>query len=147
MKQWMAKGMLLSAVLGFAMAASAADDEEIIKYRKNVMKAYAAHMAAAGAIVQGKVDAKGQLGNHAKAMEATTQDIAGMFPAGSDFGETNALDTVWSKRADFDKRAKDTQAKAAAFAKAAGGGDAAAKFKDLSDSCKACHKDYRKEQK
>ncbi|NWG87325.1 MAG: cytochrome c [Hydrogenophilaceae bacterium] len=145
MKHAISKVLLLGVAAGFAMAALAADDEEVIKYRKNVMKAYGAHMAAAGAIVQGKV--KGQLAGHAKALEATTQDMAGMFPAGSDFGETNALDAVWSKRADFEKKAKDTQAKAAAFAKAAAGSDAAAKFKDLSDSCKACHKDYRKEQK
>lgn len=145
MKQAISKWVLLGGAVMCFSASAFADDEDVIKYRKNVMKAYAAHMAAAGAIVQGKV--KGSAVGHAKALEATTQDMPAMFPAGSDFGETNALDTVWSKRADFEKTAKDTQAKAAAFAKAAGGADAAAKFKDLSDSCKACHKDYRKEQK
>lgn len=144
MKQAIPKLLLLGLAAGLATPALA-DDEEVIKYRKNVMKAYGAHMAAAGAIVQGKV--KGSLVGHARAMEATTKNMAAMFPAGSDFGETNALDTVWSKRADFEKRAKDTEAKAAAFAKAAGGSDAAARFRELSDSCKACHKDYRKEQK
>lgn len=145
MKRKISKAVMLGGLLACVSAGALGDEEEIIKYRKNVMKAYAGHMAAAGAIVQGKV--KASAANHAKALEATTQDMAAMFPAGSDFGETNALDTVWSKRADFEKKAKDSQAKAAAFAKAAGGADAAAKFKELSDSCKACHKDYRKEQK
>lgn len=147
MKRIISRLSVVGLVAGYVTLAVAADDEEVIKYRKNVMKAYAAHMAAAGAIVQGKVEAKGQLVHHANALAATAQDMAGMFPAGSDFGETSALDGVWSKRADFEKRAKDTQVKAAAFAKAAGGGDAAGKFAELSDSCKACHKDYRKAQK
>lgn len=143
MKQLISKWVLLGGVLTCFAVGAFADDEDVIKYRKNVMKAYGAHMAAAAAIVQGKV--KGSAAGHAKALEATTQGIAGMFPAGSDFGETNAQDAVWSKRADFEKKAKDTEAKAVAFAKASGG-DVAAKFKELSDSCKACHKDYRKEQ-
>ncbi len=145
MKRQISKAVVLGGVLACFAAGVMADDEDVIKYRRNVMKAYAAHMAAAGAIVQGKV--KGSAAGHAKALEATTKDIAGLFPAGSDFGETNAMDAVWSKRAGFEKKAKDTEAKAAAFAKAADGADAAAKFKDLSESCKACHKDYRKEQK
>ena len=145
MKRVISKCVLLGGAVACIATSAFADDEDVIKYRRNVMKAYAGHMAAAGAIVQGKV--KGSAAGHAKALEATMQDMAAMFPAGSDFGETNALDTVWSKRADFEKKAKDSQAKAVAFAKAAGGGEAAAKFKDLSDSCKACHKDYRKEQK
>lgn len=144
MKQSISKLVLLTSVLAFFSAAAMADDEDVIKYRKNVMKAYGAHMAAAGAILQGKV--KGPLASHAKALELTTQDIAAdLFPAGSDFGETSAKDIVWSKRADFEKKAKDAEIKAAAFAKAVGGADAAAKFADLSNSCKACHKEYRKE--
>ncbi len=139
----------LALLLG-AAAVYAAEPEDVIKYRQNVMKANGAHMAAAGAILQGKVGYKAHLSEHAKALAAINKDIPGLFPKGSDFGDTEALDAVWSKRADFEKRAKDTQTKADAFAKVAAGGDmkaASAKFKELSDSCKACHKDYRKEEK
>ncbi len=137
------------ALLG-AAAHAESDPEDIIKYRQNVMKANGAHMAATGAILQGKVGYKARLGEHAKALVAINKDIPGLFPKGSDFGDTKALDAVWSKRADFEKRAKASQVKADAFAKAAGSGDlklASAKFKELSDSCKACHKDYRKDEK
>ena len=133
-----------------AAAYAESDPEDIIKYRQNVMKANGAHMAATGAILQGKVDYKKELADHAKALQAINRDIPALFPKGSDFGDTKALDAVWSKRADFEKRAKASQVKADAFAKAAGSGDlklASAKFKELSDSCKACHKDYRKEEK
>jgi cytochrome c556 len=128
----------------------AAESEDIIKYRQNVMKAQGAHLAAAAAIIQGKVDYKNQLAGHVQALQATTKDIPGLFPKGSDFGETKALDAVWQKNAEFQKLAKDTQQKVDALAKAVAANDSAnygARFKDVADSCKACHKDFRKEEK
>jgi cytochrome c556 len=142
--------VFVAASLFVLSAANAAEPEDIIKYRKNVMKANGAHMAAAGAIIQGKVDYKAKLTEHARAIEAINKDVTGLFPKDSDFGDTAALDAVWSKRAEFEKRAKDAAQKSAAFAKAVASGDAkayGAKFKELSDSCKACHKDFRKEEK
>jgi len=144
--------MLVSALLlaGVAGAASAAEPEDIIKYRKSVMKANGGHMAASAAIVNGKVDYKADLADHAKALAAINKDVASLFPKDSDFGETDALDTVWKKPDEFKKRAKDAQLKSAAFAKAVAGGNKAktsAAFKELNDACKACHKDFRKEQK
>lgn len=143
------KLLLAGSLAGLAVLPLAAQsgEEDIIKYRRNVMKAVAGHMGASGAIVQGKVNYKGDLADHAKALQALMRDIPGLFPKDSDFGETNALDAVWSKRAEFDKRAKDAGAKAAAFAKAAQGGDAGAAFKALGETCKGCHKDFRREEK
>lgn len=136
---------------GVVVAAGAASDpEDIIKYRKSMMKANGAHMAASAAILGGKVEYKAQLADHAKAIAAINKDVAGLFPKDSDFGDTDALDAVWKKPADFKKRADDAKTKAAAFAKVAATGDMAktgAAFKELNDACKACHKDFRKEQK
>ena len=145
-----AHGILFASVCLMTNAAFAAESEDIIKYRQNVMKSQAAHLAATAAIIQGKVDYKNQLGDHVQALQATTKDIPSLFPKGSDFGETKALDAVWSKNADFQKLAKDTQHKAEALAKAVAANDSAnygARFKDVADSCKACHKDFRKEEK
>ena len=142
--------ILLASVCLMAGAAFAAEPEDIIKYRQSVMKANGAHMAAAGAIINGKVDYKGQLGDHTKALQVINKDINSLFPKDSDFGETKALDAVWKNSADFQKRAKDAAQKADALAKVVATGDSknyAARFKELSDSCKACHKDYRKEEK
>ncbi len=136
-------------VLLIPMALQAAEPEDIIKYRKNMMKAIGGHTAAAGAIVQGKVDYKNQLAEHARALQALTGDIPGLFPKDSDFGDTNAKDGVWSNRAEFEKRAKDAKAKVAAFAKAVQGGNQkaiAASFEDMGEGCKACHKDFRKKE-
>lgn len=138
-------------VLGAAAAAQAeGDPEEIIKYRQNVMKSNGANLSAAGAIIQKKVDFSGRLADHANAVAAGSKNIAALFPPGSDFGtDTKALDAVWKNRAQFEKLAKDSETKAAAFAKAVSSKDAqvGARFKELADSCKACHKDFRKEEK
>ena len=142
--------ILLASACLMAGTAFAAEPEDIIKYRQNVMKSQGAHLAAVGAIINGKVDFKGQLGDHAKALQATTKDIPSLFPKGSDFGETKALDAVWQKTEEFQKLAKDAQQKADALAKVVAAGDSkkyGARFKDVADSCKACHKDYRKEEK
>lgn len=139
----------LTFMAGSVHAESEPDD--IIKYRQNVMKANGAHMAAAGAILQGKVgEYRKHLGEHVRAIQEINRDVAALFPKGSDFGETKALDGVWQKRAEFEKRAKDTNQKAAAFGKSVAAGDTKAQlaaFKELADSCKACHKDFRKEEK
>jgi cytochrome c556 len=127
----------------------AAEPQDIIKYRQNTMKAIGAHMAAAGAIIQGKVDYKSQLALHANTIEALTRDIPGLFPKDSDFGDTRAKDAVWSNRAEFEKRAETVKRRAAAFAKAVKGGNAqaiAADFKQLGEGCKSCHDDFRKKE-
>ena len=151
MKPVKTRGLLAlgSMLVLLPLALHAAEPENIIKYRKNVMKAIGGHTSAAGAIVEGKVDFKRDLAEHARSLQTLTGDIPALFPKDSDFGETKAKDEVWSKRADFEKRAKDTKTKAAAFAKAVQAGNQpgiAASFKELGESCKACHKDFRKKE-
>ena len=101
-----------------AVTLHAAEPEDIINYRQNMMKAIGGHTGAAGAIIQGKVDYKNQLADHARALQALTSDIPALFPKDSDFGDTKAKDGVWSNRAEFEKAAKDAKARVAAFTKA-----------------------------
>lgn len=144
------KAVALALLLGAAVAHAESQPEDLVKFRQNVMKSSGANMAAAGAIIQGKVEFKNRLLDHAKAIEFSTKEIPALFPKDSDFGaDTAALESIWKNPADFAKRAKDTQTKAVAFTKAVAAKDAnlGPKFKDLAESCKACHKDYRKEEK
>lgn len=140
-------------MVGMNSLAQAADDkkaEAIVKYRQAVMKSQAGHMAAAAAIIMGKVDFKNQLTDHVKALEATTKDIDSLFPKGSDVGKTKALKEVWTKSDEFRKRAKDAQDKSAALAQVVAAGETqnyGPRFKELADACKACHKDFRKKEK
>lgn len=139
----------LAALLVAPAIGVGAEPAEIIKYRQAMMKANGAHMAAAGAIVQGKVDYKNQLAEHARALEAINKDIPALFPKGSDVGETKALEGVWKNRPEFEKYANNARDKAAAFAKAVAANDpqVSAKYKELGDSCKGCHEDFRKKEK
>lgn len=148
-KAWSRLALVLAAALP-AAAVAESDPEDIIKYRQNVMKANGANMGAMAAILQGKVpEYKDRLGDHARGVQAGTKNIPALFPKGSDFGDTEALESVWKNPVEFKKRSDDTSKKADALAKAVAGGDMKAiqaRFRELSDSCKACHKDFRKEQ-
>jgi cytochrome c556 len=127
--------------------AAESDPADMVKYRRSIMKSQREHIAAATAIVQGKVEFKEQLADHVRALEATTGIISTLFPAGSDAGDTLAQPEVWSNRAEFDNRAKDTREKAAIMVKAVAAGDTqnyAAHLNELFESCKSCHKVFRK---
>lgn len=138
--------LLLGSLSTFSAENNARD---LAKYREEVMEANSAHAAAANAILQGKVPFKDQLADHARALESLNKDIAALFPPGSEVKDSRALPAVWSKRAEFEKAAKDAREKSAAFARAVTANDpqVAARFKELSESCKACHKDFRKQKK
>ena len=80
--------------------------------------------------------------NRANALAALSADISGLFPEGSDFGETRAKEEIWSDRAAFDKAADDAKTATAAFAAAVAAGDKeriGASYRDVGESCKACH--------
>lgn len=137
-------------LLGTSIVTHAAEPEDLIKYRQSVMLSQRAHMAAATAIIEGKVEFKDQLVDHVKALEATTKMIPSLFPAGSNLGDTKALESVWKNNAEFLKRAKTTQEKSQALAKAVTSADTAhygVLLKDLLDACKSCHKDFRAKEK
>lgn len=132
------------------VAAAEPGADDLVKYRKAVMKSQREHLAAATAIVQNKVQYPKHLADHVQSLAATTAVTVELFPKGSDGGDTGALGAVWSDAAEFQKRADDNQRKAAALAKAVAAGDTdsyAARLKDLQESCKACHKDFRREVK
>ena len=138
--------LIAAALIVSVPAAQAEEPENYIKYRQAVMKAIGGHNGAASQVVRGNVSPEGALAMHADALAALTRDIASLFPEGSDFGETAAKPEVWSERAEFEKAAEDSGAAAAAFAESVSGGDAekiAAAFKDLGETCKGCHKQFR----
>lgn len=136
------------ALLLAILPTHAAEPEDIIKYRISVMKANGAHMSAAARIVRGKVDYQDQLGFHADSIAKISEHIATLFPEDSDFGDTRAMEEVWSKPEEYKQANKANQVAAAGFAKTVATGDKAAlatSFKKLSDSCKSCHEKFRAE--
>jgi cytochrome c556 len=130
-----AGGMVGGATMALAQA-------DVIKARQDNRKAAAAEMRA----IKGIVDAKGDVKDaksHAAKLKELEVAFDGMFPAGSDKGETKALPTVWSDMAGFKKAGADA---VAAYDKMAAATDLAAltaAFADTGKACGACHNTYR----
>lgn len=142
--------LVVIAAASAATVAVAAEPESIIKYREAVMKSQAGHMGAMAQIVRGKVDYAADMAYHAEALNASMHTVPALFPKDSDFGETRALAAVWEKRADFEAVAKKAVSATEALVAAVKAKDkeATAKaFDAVSDGCKACHKDFRQEEK
>jgi len=144
------KRVLLAAsagllALSMSSVSVAADAEGQIKYRKSVMKAVGGHMGAMAGIMKGNGDAA-NLPGHAHAMAELAKTTHGLFPAGSDFGDTTALIDIWDKPDEFAKAVKAFQDASAAVAKASTGGDMAAfgaAFGAMGKTCKGCHETFR----
>ena len=111
--------IIAALLVAAAPAALAEDPEDFIKYRQAVMKAIGGHTGAASQIVRGKVNPEGALGMHANALAELSKDLTGLFPEGSDFGETKAKEEIWSDWAKFEKAADDARTATAAFAERA----------------------------
>lgn len=142
----MYKTAVIAAALIAATAAQAEEPENYIKYRQAMMTAISGHTGAAGQIVRGKLSPEGALAMHADALATLSADISSLFPEGSDFGETRAKEEIWSDRAAFDKAAVDAKTATAAFAAAVADGDSekiGAAYRDVGESCKSCHKQFR----
>jgi len=138
--------LLIAALLASTTSAQAEEPENYIKYRQAMMTAIGGHNGAATQIMRGKVDPEGDLVMHANALAALSSNIPRLFPEGSDFGETKAKDEIWSQWDKFEQAANDAKMATAAFSEAVSSGDAdriAKTFKDVGDSCKGCHKEFR----
>ncbi|MDD5367154.1 MAG: cytochrome c [Gallionellaceae bacterium] len=131
----------IMAALGMVSAvAYAVDTDEIVKYRRNLMDANGGLMGACNAVLQNKVSDQTRLAGFAQALGTLNRNIATQFPPGSASPDSDALPDVWTRRAEFERRAKDAESKASVFGKT----PSAAAFADLSAACKGCHKDFRK---
>lgn len=142
-------GLWLAGTVSWCSIATAAEPEDIIKYRQGVMKSVGGHMGALAQIVRGKVDYPDDTVYHAESIARSLKTVDSLFPPNSDFGETRALEAVWSKPEEFKKAGQQAGKAASEFVEAVKSGNNAAlpsKFKALGDACKACHKDFRQEE-
>ncbi len=72
--------------------------------------------------------------------------IPGLFPPGSNIGDTRARPEIWANKADFDRRAAEFGSASARLAALAEAGDAkgfAAQVEVVQRTCGGCHAPYR----
>lgn len=142
------KVVLVAAVMVTPMGAMS-DEEGDVKYRQAVMKGVAGHAGAIAQIAKGNVSQDSALQGHAHALLELAKMVPSAFKNESLAGKTTATAKVWSDRAGFDDKAGELEQAAAAIVTAAKSGPGAVKAKlgDLFDTCKGCHKKYRKKKK
>ena len=128
----------------------------MIKYRQNVMKALAGHVGAVDRLVRGQVPLTDQLEMHATAARDIAKTIPTLFPADSippeaEFAgatvDTESLASIAEKPDAFKKAAQASIDATEALVKAVQTGNQQAlpkAFKQVGESCKGCHKDFRK---
>ena len=142
--------MFFILINSYAFAQNA---EEIVKYRKNIMKAIGSHISVIASNVKGKVVIESDIIPHAKALylSISSINIEKTFPSNTSTNDnlkTRALPAVWEKPNEFTLAMNNSVKKADELLSAAETKDIkliAKALGALGKSCGACHKTFRKE--
>ena len=139
-------GIALATAIGFAGVAGLSQAQtDVIKQRQADMKANGASMKAINGILEANGPAA-EVAAEATKINARAMEIATLFPAGSDQGDTKAKPEIWQNLDDFSAKLKALQDESAMLVTAAGGGDMAAvkaQYEKLGGTCGGCHKVYK----
>ena len=138
---------LLSICYLLPQAAAETDVKGTIQYRQNYMNAISGHTGAIRRLKDGRFTAEGHLQMHTEALARLARDIALLFPEGTGAGKTDAKPEIWEDWSDFEARAAESRQAAQALLDAVQSGDAGAidtRFGELTQTCKACHRPFRK---
>ncbi len=139
-------GIALAAAIGFAGVVSLSEAQtDVIKQRQADMKANGASMKAINGILEANGPAADVAAEAAK-INGVAMEVATLFPAGSDQGDTKALPEIWQNPDDFAAKLKALQDESAMLVTAAEGGDMAvvkAQYEKLGGTCGGCHKMYK----
>ncbi|MFO1371239.1 MAG: cytochrome c [Candidatus Competibacteraceae bacterium] len=140
--------------LGFLTMANAADPkpEDVAQYRQSVYTIIGWNFKPIGAMVKGEVpfDAAA-VARHAQYVELMSKATLEGFPKGTGpdvVKRTEAKPEIWAKWSEFETKMNNFQQEAARLVEVAKGGDQAAikaQFGKTAETCKACHKEFRKE--
>lgn len=144
--------LLTTSGLGVTVASAADEPENIVKYRKNQMRAQAALMGMIAAALKGEVSWTDEIAVQARALSGMSKALPRLFVEGSgkaDGLDSRALAVIWENPDEFAAELQTFQDDTAALAEVAEGGDmaaiGAAVGKVGKDGCTACHETYRAE--
>jgi cytochrome c556 len=154
MKKLLSIGLASSILgLGILTAVQAAEKpEDIVKYRQSVYNIIGWNFKPIGSMMKGETpfDAAA-VARHAQYVEMLSKALPEGFAKGTGpdvVKNTEAKPEIWSKSAEFDTKMKDFQQESAKLAEVSKGGDQAAikaQFGKTAETCKACHKEFRKD--
>ncbi|MDX1655819.1 MAG: cytochrome c [Candidatus Competibacteraceae bacterium] len=138
--------LLTAAVLGGGLSLAQDDSDDQIKYRQAVMKSLGGHFAATSLIMRDKVDFRPHLIDHARALANASINIHAIFPQSSELGETEAMAEIWEKPEEFQLKLAAAEQAADNFLRAVEADDQQqmqSTFRELGQSCKGCHDEFR----
>jgi cytochrome c556 len=128
-------------VLGASLVALAAD---AFQDRHMAMEEINDAMKALGAIAKKEAPFDAAVvKSNATTIADNLKKAAGLFPAGSDGGDSRAKPEIWTDAAGFEKGMKDAQAAAVALQSVSDEAAFRPALGALGGSCKACHDKYR----
>ena len=143
----LALGTVISLQTAAATAGASAADT--VKARQQVLKSLEANMKPLAAIARGRADAdKAVMVKHARNIAAYARKIEPSFATDTSKSgvATEAKASIWSSRADFNKKAAALVTSSNGLVAAANSGDVG-KFRSslmaVGQSCKDCHNTYR----
>lgn len=132
--------------LTFAYGPGGDSSENVIKYRQYVMASISSHFKALKYLTTGRITQPRQWLPHARAMVDMANIIETSFPKGSDFGNTEARKSIWENKGDFNQKGIKlikASKKMVQLIEAGKMDDARKQVKNISRTCKSCHKKYR----
>ena len=143
--------MLVLILSIFINNAFSQNEEDIIKYRKNIMKAVGNHISIIASNLKGKVDISEDILPHSKALYLTLAaiNIDKTFPEGTSNNsgfKSKSLPNIWSDITTFKESMTNSTNKAKALVMAAEKNDKKAIGKALGalgKSCGSCHNKFR----
>ena len=145
---------ILTVVLSsfLAQLAYAENTEDVVKYRKNIMKAIGNHISIIAANLKGKVSINEDILPHSKSILLTLSsiNISKTFPINSgpnSSSNTQSLENIWTEKDLFSNAMKDSVEKAQNLVLAAESGDKkniAKSLGALGKTCGSCHNKFRK---
>ena len=142
--------LVLSSFL--SQIAYAENTEDVIKYRKNIMKAIGNHISIIAANLKGKVSISEDILPHSKSILLTLSsiNISKTFPENSGLNNssnTKSLEKIWTEKDLFSNAMKESVQKAENLVLAAESGDKnniAKSLGALGKTCGSCHNKFRK---
>mgnify|MGYP001818332875 CR=1 FL=1 len=129
-----------------ALAGGHDSENPAAEYRSQVMETLGSSMSSFVDVLTGKVEAPGHLKVHAATLARSAELVADLFPEGSEGGD--ALPLIWEepdKVAEAAQASVDATAALVAAAESGDRGTSMQAFRNVGETCKACHERYKEE--
>ncbi len=139
--------IIFCCTICFSYSAFSEDDsEDVIKYRQNIMKTISAHHKSLKLLSAGRITQSEQWLPQAQGLNNMAKMLPTAFPEESDFGDTDAKESIWENKADFNKKADalvKLSGKLVSLIEQGEQKQVSELLPEVSQSCKNCHRDYR----